>query len=137
DQRNDRGIEQQEADRGGGGQEPAGAAHGLRPSTTALWARCIRTIGITTMTSRVMASAAARGQLVLEKNSSHRMRPIIWVPGPPSREGMTNSPIAGMKTSMAPAMTPGMESGNVTERKVCQGREPRSADASKIGRAHV
>jgi hypothetical protein len=43
---------------------------------------------------------------------------------------MTNSPIAGMNTSMEPAMMPGSDSGRVTDRKVCQGREPRSAEAS-------
>ena len=43
---------------------------------------------------------------------------------------MTNSPIAGTKTSMKPAITPGIESGSVTWKKVAIGRPPRSAEAS-------
>src|SRR5690606_12530238 len=111
-QRDDRRVEKDEAEHRDDGNEPAPAHQ--RRSTMALWARCISTIGTTTTTSMVTASAAARGQLVLEKNSSHRMRPIISVSGPASSEGMTNSPMAGMKTSMQPATMPGSDSGSVT-----------------------
>src|SRR5690606_5124173 len=112
DERDDRGVEEDETEGGDDGEEPA-LAQQRRPSTTAFCARCMSMIGTTTMTSMVMASAAARGQLVFEKNSAHSTRPIICVPGPPSSEGMTNSPMAGRNTSMAPAITPGMESGSV------------------------
>jgi hypothetical protein len=87
-------------------------------------------MGTTTTTSMAMATEAARGQLAAVKNSSQRTRPIISVSGPPRRDGMTNSPMAGMKTSMEPAMIPGSDSGRVTERKVRSGRAPRSAEAS-------
>ncbi|MNY74322.1 hypothetical protein D3C86_2133230 [compost metagenome] len=68
--------------------------------------------------------------MVAEKNSSQSTRPIIKVSGPPRSEGMTNSPMAGMKTSMEPAMMPGSDSGRVMKRKVWTGRAPRSAEAS-------
>ena len=43
---------------------------------------------------------------------------------------MTNSPMAGMNTSIEPAITPGMDNGNVMSRKVRHGGLPRSAAAS-------
>ena len=43
---------------------------------------------------------------------------------------MTNSPTAGMKTSIEPAMTPGSESGKVICQNALSGGEPRSAAAS-------
>jgi hypothetical protein len=49
---------------------------------------------------------ARTGQSRLLKNSSHSTRPIISASGPPSSAGITNSPTAGMKTSMQPAMMP-------------------------------
>ena len=51
-------------------------------------------------------TAEAIGQSVLLKNSFHITRPIISVLAPPSISGITYSPTAGMKTSMAPAITP-------------------------------
>ena len=39
---------------------------------------------------------------------------------------MTNSPTAGMKTSMQPAMTPGSDSGKVIFQKALIGGQPRS-----------
>jgi len=69
-------------------------------ATTALWARCISMIGMTMMISIEIASAAARGQLVFEKNSSQRMRPIICVPGPPSRHHTGRSPRAGSRSGL-------------------------------------
>ena len=87
-------------------------------------------IGTTSTTSMAMATARRVGQSRLEKNSSQSTRPIISVSGPPSSAGITNSPIAGMKTSMEPAMMPGIESGSVTWKKVASGRAPRSAEAS-------
>jgi len=77
-----------------------------------------------------MATAEATGQSRLPKNSSHSTRPIIRLSGPPSRVGMTNSPMAGMNTSIEPAMTPGMDRGSVTSMKARQGGLPRSAAAS-------
>jgi len=43
---------------------------------------------------------------------------------------MTNSPTAGMNTSMDPAITPGIDSGSVTSRNARHGGLPRSAAAS-------
>ena len=60
-----------------------------------------------------MATAEATGQSRLLKNPLERTRPIIRLSGPPSSSGMTYSPTAGMKTSMEPAMMPGMASGTV------------------------
>ncbi len=92
--------------------------------------RCISTKGTTSKASSRIASAEASGQSLLEKNSVHSTLPIIRLSGPPSRSGITNSPTAGMKTSMLPATMPGQESGSVTRRKARKGRQPRSAAAS-------
>ncbi len=43
---------------------------------------------------------------------------------------MTNSPTAGMNTSIEPAMMPGIDSGNVTLRNALNGVAPRSTAAS-------
>ena len=88
-------------------------------------------IGITSSRSTATATAEATGQSRLEKNSSHSTRPIIRVSGPPSRAGITNSPTAGMNTSMEPATIPGTESGRVTAKNALIGRQPRSAAASR------
>ena len=48
---------------------------------------------------------------------------------------MTNSPTAGMKTSIDPAMMPGNESGNVICQKARLGGEPRSEAASSSVRS--
>ena len=77
------------------------------------------------------ATAAAMGQSLLPKNSSHNTRPIISVCGPPSSSGMTNSPTQGMNTSMVPAMIPLLDSGTVMRQKACAGVAPRSSAASK------
>ena len=87
-------------------------------------------MGSTSTTSITIATAEATGQSRFEKNSFHSTEPIISVFGPPSSAGITNSPTAGMKTSSAPAMIPGSDSGSVTVRKVTKGRAPRSAEAS-------
>ena len=70
--------------------------------------------------------ADAIGQLPALKNSLHSRRPIISVPGPPSSSGITNSPTAGIITSMQPAMMPALDSGSVMLRKAFHGLAPRS-----------
>ena len=51
-----------------------------------------------------MASAAARGQLLLLNISSQTTRPIMMFSAPPSSDGMTNSPTQGMNTSIETLM---------------------------------
>ena len=80
--------------------------------------------------SIAIATALATGQSRLLKNSSQSTRPIMSASGPPSSAGITNSPTAGMKTSMQPAMIPARVSGTVMQKKVLTGRQPRSAAAS-------
>ena len=75
--------------------------------------RSANQIGTTSSAKRTIAAADAVGQSRLAKKSFHIVRPIISVSEPPSRSGMTNSPIAGMKTSREPAMMPGSASGTV------------------------
>src|ERR1700691_3822525 len=87
-------------------------------------------MGPTSSTRNAMATADATGQSRLPKNSSHSTRPIMRLSGPPNNVGMTNSPMAGMNTSIEPAMMPGIDSGRVTSMKVRQGGVPKSAAAS-------
>ena len=68
--------------------------------------------GTRRISSRI-ATALATGQARLEKNSSHSTRPIISAFGPPSSAGITNSPTAGMNTSIEPARMPLRDSGSV------------------------
>ena len=85
---------------------------------------------MTSTKSIAIATALATGQSRLLKNSSHSTRPIMSASGPPSSAGITNSPTAGMKTSMQPAMMPLLVSGTVIRKKALTGRQPRSAAAS-------
>src|SRR5260370_940017 len=80
--------------------------------------------------SNMTAAAAATGQSLLVKNSSHSVWPIIIELEPASRSGMTNSPTIGMKHNSAPAPTPGKDSGNVTSQNARSGDAPRSLAAS-------
>src|SRR5699024_9818847 len=127
DQRDDRSVEEGKAEAERREEEPV-AAH-QAPSRRRL-IRWNSMMGLTSTSSSAMATAAATGQSRLPKNSSQRTRPIIRLSGPPSREGITNSPTAGMKTSREPAMIPGSESGRVTVTKAFHGRQPRSCAAS-------
>src|ERR1043165_5002776 len=81
------------------------------------------------MTSSTAASADAAGQSRLPKNSSHSICPIIEVEDDPSRSGMTNSPVIGMKQSSTPATMPGADGATVPEKSVPQGGARRSAAA--------
>jgi len=68
--------------------------------------------GTSSMSSRIATAARHRPGAVRE-NSSQSTRPIINAFGPPRSAGMTNSPTAGMNTSMEPASTPFLERGSV------------------------
>ncbi len=92
-------------------------------------------MGMTRNSSSAIATALATGQSRLLKNSVHSTLPIISMPGSPSSDGITNSPTAGMNTSMQPATMPGFDSGRVILRKACQGLQPRSAAASSSVRS--
>ena len=92
-------------------------------------------IGMPFGMTMTQVTAAAMGQSALLKNSVHMTRPIISVSAPPSISGMTYSPTDGMKTSIAPAMTPGMDSGSVMRRNARQGRAPAQHQHGGLSRA--
>ncbi len=77
----------------------------------------------------------AIGQSLLLKNSSHSVRPIICVCGPPSSSGITYSPTQGMNTSMDPAMMPAFDKGTVILQNATQAVAPRSLAASSSRRS--
>ena len=54
----------------------------------------------------------------------------MMLSGPPSSSGITNSPTAGINTSIDPAMIPPFVSGTMTLKNVFNGRAPRSSEAS-------
>ena len=58
--------------------------------------------------------AAPNGQSRLDMNRIWMTLAIVIVWTPPSRSGVTKSPIAGMKVSRAAAMMPGIVRGRVT-----------------------
>ena len=49
---------------------------------------------------------------------------------PPSKSGITNSPIAGIKTRIIPVITPGNDKGNIICQNIEKGLAQRSAAAS-------
>src|SRR5690606_25893301 len=129
-QDDDRNVEEGKAE----GQDDRIEAGGLhRYLTFCCWFWKIM-IGMTSTSSRSTATADASGQSRLPKNSVQSVLPIINVSAPPRRSGMTNSPVIGMKQIIAPAMTPGIESGNVIFQKAFSGGQPRSfAASSNVG----
>src|SRR5262249_24234678 len=116
DHRKNRDVEECESQHQHGEQEErAVLAHLCAPAPVSCsWNRWKIMIGITSTMSSAIATALAIGQLRLRKNSSHSTRPIISESVPPSRRGITNSPTAGMNTSIEPAMIPGNDRGSVT-----------------------
>ncbi|MNF16018.1 hypothetical protein D3C80_2188660 [compost metagenome] len=54
----------------------------------------------------------------------------MMLSGPPSSSGITNSPTAGINTSIEPAIMPPRVSGTITLKKVFNGLAPRSSEAS-------
>ena len=80
--------------------------------------------------SKITATALATGQSRFEKNSSNSTFPIIKVPDPPSNDGITNSPSAGMKTKKHPAIIPPLDRGIVINQNAYILEQPRSSAAS-------
>ena len=69
---------------------------------------------------RMNPSAEPYGQSRPSRNSSWTTLAIVVVLAPPSRSGVTKSPIAGMNVRIAAAMIPGIVSGSVTWRNACR-----------------
>ena len=57
--------------------------------------------------------------------------PIIKLSAPPKSDGITNSPIAGIKTKALPAKMPGKDKGSVIFKKVTIELAPKSVEASR------
>ena len=119
DHRQDRDVEEGEAEAEAGDEEdgPPGSWLALRHS--APWPRsgCRPSSAAPAGSSSATATADAMGQSRAEVNSSAITRPIIGLAALPTRLGMISSPVAGMKTSRPPAMMPGMRQrqGHVPE----------------------
>ena len=88
-------------------------------------------IGITIKMSIAIETAEATGQSLLEKNSLQITLPIIKLSAPPKSDGITNSPIAGIKTKALPAKMPGKDKGSVIFKKVTIELAPKSVEASR------
>ena len=87
-------------------------------------------MGMIRISNSTTATALATGQSRLLKNSSHSTLPIIRVCEPPKSEGMTNSPMTGIKTKKHPAMMPVFDRGTVINQKAVRREQPRSSAAS-------
>src|ERR1035441_2310825 len=74
--------------------------------------------------------AAPSGQLYAAPNRLTTMFEIMIPLGPPSKSGARKSPRLRTKAKVAPAKTPGIESGKITRQKVCAGVAPKSCEAS-------
>src|SRR5690606_10227861 len=131
DHRKDRDVEEGVAGHHGRVQQRGTALHASASRSLRRFSKYSnRSVGSTISTSMAMVTAAASGQSRLVKNSIQSTRPMVSASGPPRMSGITNSPTAGMNTSSAPAMMPGIDSGSVTRAKACQGLAPRSSAAS-------
>src|SRR5579872_837878 len=85
---------------------------------------------LTTMTSMPSEIAAPSGQLYAAPNKLTTMLELMTPLGPPSSSGARKSPRLKTKAKVAPATTPGIDSGKITFQKVCVGVAPRSCEAS-------
>ncbi len=124
------GQVEEQVDQDHPGQGQHGGLFHRAPSRLLVWYLLNTAIGSRMSTIITMATAEARCQSRLRKNSFHITLPMLSVDGPASSSGMTYSPTAGMNTSRLPAMMPDLDSGTVTSQKVLNGVEPRSAAAS-------
>ena len=79
-------------------------------------------MGMTSSSTRAIATTLAPGQFLAVKNSRHSSLPIISVSAGPEQLGMTNSPTTGMNTSIEPATMPGIDSGSVIFMNALNGR---------------
>ena len=87
-------------------------------------------MGNTSTSNNAIATADATGQSIFDANSPYKTLPIIRTLPPPSKSGITYSPVAGINTSSEPAIIPGIVQGKVTVRKVANGFAPKSDAAS-------
>src|SRR5579862_7155775 len=85
---------------------------------------------LTTSSSMQNEIAAPSGQLYAAPNKLTTMFEIMMPLGPPSNSGARKSPKLNTKAKVAPATTPGIDSGKITFQKVCAGVAPKSFDAS-------
>ena len=102
DQRQDRDVQEREAEHQRRDPEP-GATPAFIGAPLRLGAPAQRwkiMIGITSSSSSAIATALATGQSRLLKNSVHSTLPIISDARAAEQRGITNSPTAGMNTSM-------------------------------------
>src|SRR5207302_7713601 len=67
---------------------------------------------------------------VVSRAEQTTMFEIMMPLGPPSNNGARKPPRLSTNANVAPASTPGIESGKITRQKVCAGEAPRSLDAS-------
>src|SRR5271155_3145137 len=92
--------------------------------------RTEKTNKVTTSSSMQKEIAAPSGQLSAAPNKLTTIFEIMMPLGPPNRSGARKSPRLNTKANVAPATTPGIESGKITFQNVCAGVAPRSCDAS-------
>ena len=92
----------------------------------------IAIIGITNVVIKITVIAEAVGQSRLEKNSFHITLPTVRTLLPPNKSGIMTSPIAGIKTSIEPAIIPDFDNGKITLKNEVSGLQPKSNDASII-----
>src|SRR5690242_10366976 len=78
--------------------------------------------------------AAPSGQSYAAPNRLCTILAIIVADEPPTSSGARKSPRESTNANVAPASSPGMESGRITRRKVVRLLAPRSCEASSKGR---
>src|ERR1700733_9971685 len=84
----------------------------------------------TTNTSMHSEIAAPSGQSYAAPNRLTTILEIMIPLGPPTSSGARKSPSDKTNAKVAPASTPGIESGRITRQNVLSGVAPKSCDAS-------
>src|SRR5271170_8195344 len=92
--------------------------------------RSEKTNKVTTSSSMQKEIAAPSGQLYAAPNKLTTIFEIMMPLGPPTSSGARKSPNVNTNANVAPARTPGSESGRITRRNVDRGDAPRSCEAS-------
>src|SRR5919109_707453 len=140
DQHGDRRVEEHDED-----PEHRPESSPAVPGRGGVHSATVRTFRYRPKTTISRATARTRNIDIAEPNCQSkpwRNAPWIALPkknplGPPTKSGVTYSPIVGMKTNAKAAITPGMDSGSVTVRKVVHRPAPRSVEASSSDRSIV
>src|SRR5271168_1354045 len=148
DEHHDGQIDKREHSDGGGGEYWCGAICGDGAHLFALYSpihlndQRFSSVSVANSSDNVKSrmqtdTAAPSGQSYAAPKRLCTTLAIMVPDAPPTSSGARKSPRESTKANVAPASSPGMDSGKIMRRNVLPGVAPRSCEASSSGRGMV